>query len=259
MNRRRNLVPGQDDSVHEMLDHAETVDERPYETSSQEEVYEDQYWEEVASPPKATWLAPALFVFGAILWTVFFAWVNHQPMLAGAAPSQWVDWIVQLSVPLVLLSGLYLIVMRNSRREANRFTDAARALSQESAQLESRLAVVNRELALARDFIESQSRDLESLGRMASERLSTNADHLQSLIRDNTAQVENIIRTLKEQGEPVILISHNMRQVMDLMDRIVVFRRGRIVADLRKEETDGQDVVAYITGAKTQEQFAGAA
>ena len=41
-----------------------------------------------------------------------------------------------------------------------------------------------------------------------------------------TAQVENIIRTLKEQGEPLILISHNMRQVMDLCDRIVVWRRG---------------------------------
>ena len=74
-----------------------------------------------------------------------------------------------------------------------------------------------------------------------------------------TAQVENIIRTLKEAGEPLILISHNMRQVMDLVDRIVVFRRGRMVADLKKEETDGQDVVAYITGAKTGEQFAGAA
>lgn len=70
-----------------------------------------------------------------------------------------------------------------------------------------------------------------------------------------TAQVENIIRTLKEAEEPLILISHNMRQVMDLMDRIVVFRRGRICADLRKEETDGQDIVAYITGAKTQPQF----
>lgn len=68
-----------------------------------------------------------------------------------------------------------------------------------------------------------------------------------------TAQVENIIRTLKEQGEPLILISHNMRQVFDLVDRIVVFRRGRIVANLNKSETDGQDVVAYITGAKTQE------
>ncbi|TIU17877.1 MAG: sugar ABC transporter ATP-binding protein, partial [Mesorhizobium sp.] len=28
-----------------------------------------------------------------------------------------------------------------------------------------------------------------------------------------TAQVENIIRTLKDNGEPLILISHNMRQV----------------------------------------------
>jgi fructose transport system ATP-binding protein len=74
-----------------------------------------------------------------------------------------------------------------------------------------------------------------------------------------TAQVENIIRTLKEAGEPLILISHNMRQVMDLMDRIIVFRRGRIVANLRKDETDGQDVVAYITGAKTGAEYEGAA
>jgi fructose transport system ATP-binding protein len=74
-----------------------------------------------------------------------------------------------------------------------------------------------------------------------------------------TAQVENIIRNLKEQGEPLILISHNMRQVFDLVDRIVVFRRGRICANLRKEETDGQDVVAYITGAKTQAEYADAA
>ncbi|WP_299614647.1 ATP-binding cassette domain-containing protein [uncultured Tateyamaria sp.] len=74
-----------------------------------------------------------------------------------------------------------------------------------------------------------------------------------------TAQVENIIRTLKEAGEPLILVSHNMRQVFDLVDRIVVFRRGRICANLRKEDTDGQDVVAYITGAKTQEGYEDAA
>ena len=43
---------------------------------------------------------------------------------------------------------------------------------------------------------------------------------------------------------------------MDLVDRIVVFRRGRICANLRKDETDGQDVVAYITGAKTQPEYA---
>lgn len=70
-----------------------------------------------------------------------------------------------------------------------------------------------------------------------------------------TTQVENIIRTLKENGEPLILISHNMRQVFDLVDRIIVFRRGRMVANLKREETDGQDVVAYITGAKTGAEF----
>lgn len=74
-----------------------------------------------------------------------------------------------------------------------------------------------------------------------------------------TAQVENIVRTMKEAGEPLILISHNMRQVFDLVDRIVVFRRGRIVANLRKEDTDGQDVVSYITGAKTGAEYEGAA
>ena len=74
-----------------------------------------------------------------------------------------------------------------------------------------------------------------------------------------TAQVENIIRTLKADGDPLILVSHNMRQVMDLVDRIIVFRRGRMVADLRTEETNGEDVVSYITGAKTGVQFEGAA
>ena len=72
-----------------------------------------------------------------------------------------------------------------------------------------------------------------------------------------TSQVENIIRTLKQQGEPLILISHNMRQVFELVDRVVVFRRGRICAnlDIRNDEVSGEDVVSYITGARTQPQY----
>jgi fructose transport system ATP-binding protein len=69
-----------------------------------------------------------------------------------------------------------------------------------------------------------------------------------------TAQVENIIKTLKANGEPLILISHNMRQVFDLVDRIIVFRRGRIVANLIKNQTSGEEVVQYITGAKQAQE-----
>ncbi len=67
-----------------------------------------------------------------------------------------------------------------------------------------------------------------------------------------TAQVENIIKSLKSQGIPLILISHNLRQVFDLVDRIIVFRRGHLVANLNKHDTDGNDIVSYITGVKSQ-------
>ena len=155
---------------------------------------EQQFWDEAEHPPRPrfTWVVPALAFTAVLGWTVFFAYANRAAMLGGASAQQWIDWVGEWSLPVILVIGLWLLAMRNSRREANRFTDAARALSQESAQLESRLGVVNRELAIARDFIAAQSRDLETLGRLANERLSANADRLQSLIRDNSAQVEQI-------------------------------------------------------------------
>lgn len=51
-------------------------------------------------------------------------------------------------------------------------------------------------------------------------------------------------------GIPMILTIHSLRQVPDLVDRIGVFRRARTVASLRKDETDGNDSMRYITGAK---------
>lgn len=63
-----------------------------------------------------------------------------------------------------------------------------------------------------------------------------------------TTRVETIIRGLKERGIPVIIISHNLRQVFNLVDRIVVFRQGRIAGVLNAKEASGNDVVAMITG-----------
>jgi fructose transport system ATP-binding protein len=66
-----------------------------------------------------------------------------------------------------------------------------------------------------------------------------------------TAQVENIIRGLKQRGIPLILISHNLRQVLDLVDRIWVFRRGKIVGVVDRDKTDGNEIVSLITGVKS--------
>lgn len=63
-----------------------------------------------------------------------------------------------------------------------------------------------------------------------------------------TTQVENIIRNLKDQGIPLILVSHNLRQVFNLVDKIWVFRRGRIAGCLDAKKADGNEVVSMITG-----------
>jgi len=63
-----------------------------------------------------------------------------------------------------------------------------------------------------------------------------------------TTKVEVIIQGLRERNIPVILISHNLRQVFKLVDRIIVFRQGRIVGDLNAKEVDGNAVVSLITG-----------
>ena len=62
--------------------------------------------------------------------------------------------------------------------------------------------------------------------------------------------MEGIIRNLKARGIPLILISHNLRQVFNLVDKIWVFRRGRIAGMVETAKTDGNEVVSMITGVK---------
>ena len=64
-----------------------------------------------------------------------------------------------------------------------------------------------------------------------------------------TARVEQIITGLKERGIPLIIISHNLRQVFDLADRIYVFRQGRIICNRLTSQTTPQEIVGLITGA----------
>lgn len=154
----------------------------------------DTEWEEPTVRLKRwyDWFLPV--VFGALIagWTGFYGWVHSNEIMAGASPGQWSDWITQWAIPVLLAVSLWLLAMRLSRREAARFGDAAQALASEARTLETRLTVVNRELSLAREFLAEQSRELDFLGRSATERISTHAEKLQALVRDNGAQVDAI-------------------------------------------------------------------
>lgn len=156
----------------------------------------DAAWEDEAElAPSRSWgvvAAVALAAAAVAGWTTLFVWVNWAEMASGGSPAQWSVWIRDWSVPVLLVAVLWLLAMRNSRREALRFGQTARLLGDESARLETRLTTVNQELSLAREFVAAQARDLEALGRMASERLSENADRLAGLVRDNGLRIDAI-------------------------------------------------------------------
>ncbi len=61
--------------------------------------------------------------------------------------------------------------------------------------------------------------------------------------------VLNLIRQMQEEGIATILISHRLNDVFEACGRIVVLRRGNVIADLKRDETDMAEVVSYIVGA----------
>jgi D-xylose transport system ATP-binding protein len=69
-----------------------------------------------------------------------------------------------------------------------------------------------------------------------------------------TAQVLDLIRTLREQGLAVVVISHNLADVFAVADTIVVLRLGRQVGVLEAKQTNSEEVVAAITGAKAGDE-----
>jgi simple sugar transport system ATP-binding protein len=63
-------------------------------------------------------------------------------------------------------------------------------------------------------------------------------------------KVLELIRTLRHQGVPVILISHNMQDVFAVADRVIVMRRGSKAGEARISDTNENDVVGMMVGAE---------
>ena len=68
-----------------------------------------------------------------------------------------------------------------------------------------------------------------------------------------TRQVLNLIRRLKQQGLAVVVISHNLADVFEVVDRVIVMRLGRRAATFNVKEATPEQVVAAITGAELGE------
>src|SRR5215471_8000253 len=71
-----------------------------------------------------------------------------------------------------------------------------------------------------------------------------------------TRQVLHMIRRLRDQGLAVVVISHNLADVFEVVDRVIVLRLGKRVATFDVKNTTPERVVAAITGAEFGELMA---
>lgn len=64
-------------------------------------------------------------------------------------------------------------------------------------------------------------------------------------------KVLNLVRTLKDQGIGIIIISHQMYDVFEVADRLAVMRRGLLVGERIVKDTTADEVVGLIVGSET--------
>jgi ABC-type sugar transport system ATPase subunit len=76
-----------------------------------------------------------------------------------------------------------------------------------------------------------------------------------SLAVAETRNVLRLIEQLRDNGKAVLLVSHNLNDVFEVADCIIVLRRGRKVAECERSETNLDEVVSWITGAKPGPQL----
>jgi hypothetical protein len=137
-------------------------------------------------------IAPIMLGLTLIAWTGFFGWTYFDEVRAGLGAERVVALVGLWTVPALFTATLWLLFMRSSRAEADRFGDVARNLRDESRALEQRMRTVNEEIALARQFLAQNARELETVGRQSARQLTDAAEQLAAALADSDGKAKTL-------------------------------------------------------------------
>ncbi|MEM9320734.1 MAG: ATP-binding cassette domain-containing protein [Pseudomonadota bacterium] len=132
--------------------------------------------------------------------------------------------------------------------------DNARMESEARDVLRDRLGVELRDMSVATESLSGGQRQAIAIARAVRHsdlRVLVMDEPTAALGPQETARTLGLIKTLRDQGLAVIVISHSLDDVFEIADRIHVQRRGRSTGVVRASEVSSEDVLALITGAKT--------
>ena len=78
------------------------------------------------------------------------------------------------------------------------------------------------------------------------------AEHVQAALGvAQTKQVLDLVRRLADAGHGVILISHNMNDVMEVADRVTALYLGRVAGEVKASDITHAQVVELITAGRS--------
>ena len=66
---------------------------------------------------------------------------------------------------------------------------------------------------------------------------------------EQTEQVHQLMADMKAHGKAVILITHDLSDILDITDKVAVLRQGRLWAYTASAATTQSDIIGWITGA----------
>ncbi len=223
-----------------------------------ETVHADEVEEE--EPPRGSgWVLPGLAIVAVLGWLGGMGWLLRGTFAAPMAPAALVQLIAALCVPPALIGILYLLALRTSRAEAQRFGATARTMRAEAANLERTVAALAERIEANRAILAEQARALAGIGDRAAQQIAEVAGTVshQSSTLDSSSRTLLTTAAEAERRVAIVLASlpkahEEMRGMSERLDE------AGLLASQRAASLDTQ-LSALAERGREADQIAGGA
>jgi ribose transport system ATP-binding protein len=76
-----------------------------------------------------------------------------------------------------------------------------------------------------------------------------------ALTDTETEQLFVVIRELREQGCGIVYISHRLKEIFEICDRVTVLRDGKWIGEQAVSELDEDRIIEMMVGRRLEEQY----
>ncbi len=221
-------------------------------------VYDDE------DAPPGRWRRPALLglcLATAATWVGTVGYTQYVA-LGGRAPaiSDITNFVSTVSAPLALIGVVWILLLRNSTREARRFGQTIEDLRAEEERLSATLVSVSARISEQRSLLSEQGNELTALGDVAVQRLASVGDSMKGeveLIGRHTVALKNSAAAAR--ADMAVLLSDLPKAQVQTRQMVAALQEAGLAAHSQAGSLDAQLATLTNRGREAQEVAGGAA